>query len=207
LAQFTSRVFSILPPHRVIVLNPSDPIEVVARLFPAIAASLPHLHLSLGRTLPPFRDSVAANLILETSRVNAEFVLFASLPGSIPVVGQVFQAGADLLVLTKNQVMLILKLAILYGRSHRSKRHTIAEIVPVVGGAFLWRTIARTLVDLLPGFIAALPKTAIAFAGTYVVGNMARYYYSVGRKPTGKVLEKLYQDALVEAKTFLKLRR
>ena len=61
--------------------------------------------------------------------------------------------------------------------------------------------------EFLPRIAAGELRFGVAFAGTFVVGSTARYYYSVGRKPSGKVVAKLYDDALVEAKTFLKVRR
>lgn len=199
--------FTTLPSHRIVVVRLGDEASVASKLIPAIIASLPHLHLSIARTLPTFRDVVAANLISETSRVNGEFALLSSVPGSIPLVGELFATGADMLVLTKNQIMLVLKIATIYGRNHDSKVRTLAEIAPVVGGAFLWRTTARTLVGLFPGFVAALPKALVAFAGTFVVGSIAKYYYRTGVRPTRKALEQFYEDALLEARALFGDRR
>jgi uncharacterized protein (DUF697 family) len=103
---------------------------------------------------------------------------------------------ADVLVLTKNQVLLIFKLAGLYGRDLRFGRELLLEIVPVVGGAFLWRTTARALVGLLPGIIGILPKTLVAYVGTYVVGEIARYYFRFGRKPPPEVVRELSAQGL-----------
>lgn len=197
-------LFSTLPVHRIVVADPDDAAGVVSALFPVISRTLSHLNLSLGKHLPSFRDRVAENLILETSRVNAEFALFSSLPANIPVVGGIFSSGADLIVLTKNQIMLVLKLALIYGRSHESRIRTIAEVLPVVGGAFLWRTVARTLVGLLPGVASAVPKTLIAFTGTFVVGNGAKHYYQFGKRPSRKMIEQRYRDAIAEARGLLK---
>ena len=69
---------------------------------------------------------------------------------------------ADILVLTKNQAMLVFKLAAIYGRNIDDKIGILKEIMPVIGSAFLWRTAARTAVGLAPAPIAALPKAAIA---------------------------------------------
>jgi uncharacterized protein (DUF697 family) len=88
-----------------------------------------------------------------------------------------------MLVLTKNQVLLLFKLGGLYGRDLRLSRQLFAEVLPIVGGAFFWRSTARALVGLLPSLLGMLPKTVVAYSGTYMVGEMARYYYRYGRKP------------------------
>ncbi|MCL5959702.1 MAG: hypothetical protein M1358_10390 [Chloroflexi bacterium] len=197
-------LFSTLPSHRIVVVDDNDPSDVVDKLVPAIMTSLPHLHLSLARTLPGFREKVAASLIMEVSRVNAEFALFSSLPANIPVIGEIMATGADLFVLTKNQVMMIFKLAAVYGRNFDSKPRIALEIAPVVGGAFLWRTAARTMVGVLPGLLAAVPKTLVAFVGTFVVGSIASYYYHIGRKPTKKLMDQFRQDAMSFASAHLR---
>jgi hypothetical protein len=44
------------------------------------------------------------------------------------------------------------------------------EIVAIAGGAFGWRALARELVGKIPLGGGLIPKAAVAFAGTYVVG-------------------------------------
>ena len=102
---------------------------------------------------------------------------------------------ADMLVLTKNQVLLLFKLAGLYGRDLELGRQLLVEIMPVVGGAFVWRSTARALVGLLPGLLGLLPKTLVAYTGTYVVGQTARYYYRFGRKPPPEFIRELRAEA------------
>ena len=172
----------------------TDAEDVRQNLVPAMLRAAPGLQLALGRRLPAFRDEAAAQVILQTSRVNAEFALLSSLPTSIPLLG-VGSAGADMAVLTKNQAMMLLKLAAIYGRSLHSKTQLLVEIAPVVGAAFLWRTAARTAVGLLPGFAAAAPKTLIAFVGTYLVGRGAQHYYRLGQRPSREALERYAREA------------
>ncbi|MBI4322450.1 MAG: hypothetical protein HY675_28485 [Chloroflexi bacterium] len=193
-----------VPLHRIAVLASDRPSEVIPALVPLITESLPGLQLALARRLPRFRDHVANQIILETSRVNAEFALFSSIPSNIPIIGEIVSPGADLFVLTKNQVMMILKLAVLNGRSIDAKLEIVLEIAPVVGGAFLWRTLARTLLGLVPGVLSAAPKTLVAFAGTHVVGSMAHYYYGHGRKPSREAVRRFRREALERAKSALR---
>jgi uncharacterized protein (DUF697 family) len=49
--------------------------------------------------------------------VNAQFALISSLPSLIPVLGFFVGGIADTLVLTKNQAMLVFKLAAIHGRN------------------------------------------------------------------------------------------
>jgi len=46
-----------------------------------------------------------------------------------------------------------------------------AEILSIVGGAFGWRALARELAGKIPFGGGIIPKGAIAYAGTYVVGK------------------------------------
>jgi hypothetical protein len=173
----------------------ADDARTVARAFvPAVLALVPELRLALARRLPLFRDVAARQAIVEASRINAEFALMSAVPGSIPVVNLAV-AGADTIVLTKNQGMLLLKLAAIHGRSVSSPLRLIAEIAPVVGASFLWRSIARAAVGLLPGYASAVPKAVIAFVGTFVVGTAAHYYYRLGVRPSGNLIEGYAREA------------
>ena len=179
---------------RLVTLSADDARTVARGLTVALLDAAPDLRLAIARRLPLFRDAAARQAISEASRVNAELALMSSLPASIPLVN-IAVVGADTIVLTKNQAMLLLKLAALHGRTITSPIRLIAEIAPVVGASFLWRTIARAAVGLLPGFVSAVPKAAIAFVGTYVVGSAAHYYYRLGVKPSGAVVESFAHDA------------
>lgn len=190
-----------LDPGRVLALAPADRPQVVKQLIPRILALTPSLALALGRRLPPFRDPVADFLTAETSRVNAEFVLISTLPATLPIVGSIAAAGADLIVLTKNQAMLWLKLAVLYNRSIENRLQLFGEILPVVGAAFFWRSAARTIVAMVPGPIVAAPQAAIAYVGTTVAGKAAQHYYRWGKRPSPEILEQFRLDALQQLGT------
>lgn len=166
------------------------------QLIRAVLRELEAFDLALARRLPPFRPPVAAQLINETARANAEFALMSNIPALVPVVGNLVTAGADLFVLTKNQMMLVFKIAAAYGQEMKSSRSLLAEMAPVVGASFFWRTLARELAALLPAGIGAIPKTTIAYTGTFVAGRSAQYYYSTGRKPNPDLVTAFYKEAL-----------
>jgi uncharacterized protein (DUF697 family) len=168
--------------------------EARDQLFKVLVASAPDVILSAGRRHPLLREPVAEHLIRDTSRVNAQFAAISSLPATLPFIGGLVGDMADVLVLTKNQVLLLFKLAGLYGRDLQLGRQLIVELAPVIGGAFVWRSTARALVGLLPGPLGLLPKTLVAYTGTYVVGQMARYYYHYGRKPPPDMVRDLRSE-------------
>ncbi|HEV8634720.1 MAG TPA: hypothetical protein VG370_10850 [Chloroflexota bacterium] len=173
----------------------TDPEHLNRELIPKMALALDTRALAMARALPGTREAVAQTLIADAAKANAQFALISSLPASIPLVGTLATLGADTVVLTKNQALLVFKLAAIHGRALDSKVQLAAEILPVVGAAFLWRSAARALVGLLPGLVSAVPKAAIAFAGTYVVGQSAHYYYRWGQRPRRETLERFSRDA------------
>jgi uncharacterized protein (DUF697 family) len=181
-----------VPEERVVelyALTPDD--EAREKLFAALVRAAPEIALPLARRHPLVREAVAEHLIRDTSRVNAQFAALSSLPANIPLIGGLVGDVADMLVLTKNQVLLLFKLAGLYGRDLELGRQLIAEVLPVVGSAFMWRSAARSLVGFLPSLLGLLPKTIVAYTGTFVVGEMARYYYRHGRKPPPEFVREL----------------
>jgi uncharacterized protein (DUF697 family) len=181
-----------IPDDRILTLGITEgDDEVRDRLFRSLVVAAPEVMLSAGRRHPLLREPVAQHLIRDTSRVNAQFAALSSLPANVPLLGGLVGDMADMLVLTKNQVLLLFKLAGLYGRDLQLGRQLLIEILPVVGGAFVWRSTARALVGLLPGLLGLVPKTLVAYTGTFVVGESARYYYRFGRKPPPHIMAQL----------------
>jgi uncharacterized protein (DUF697 family) len=188
-------VFGVPPGERLALAVATDPANLSRELVPKMAGQLADRSLAMARLLPGTREAVAQSLILEASKANAQFSLVSSLPANLPVIGTLTALGADTLVLTKNQAMLVFKLAAVHGRALDSKTQLAAEIAPVIGAAFAWRSVARTLVGLLPGMVSAVPKAAVSFAGTYVVGQSAHYYYRWGKRPQRQTLERFSSEA------------
>jgi uncharacterized protein (DUF697 family) len=184
----------IRPAPTVMVSHPHD-------LIPTLIEAKPDWRLALARHFPAFRDPVADRLIADVSRVNAEFSILSALPDSIPVLKPWFPAaaGADILMLTKNQALLILRLAAAYGLDIDLKRRA-PELMPIIGGAFGWRTAARQLVGLVPGGVGAAVKGSIAFSGTWVTGKAAQHYFRHGERPGREQVRRLYEEAAERAK-------
>ena len=183
------------PPELAAVVDPRNAEATRARLTGPVLKTLPQIRMALAHQFPTLRRGVSEDLIREAAWVNAQFALMSSLPTLIPVLGFFVGGMADVLVLTKNQAMLVFKLAAIHGRNIDDRIGVLKEIMPVIGSAFLWRTAARTAVGLAPAPISALPKAAIAYVGTYLVGQAARYYYEQGDRPPPEVLRSFQVDA------------
>ena len=159
-----------------------------------IVEQLPDRAVAFGRAYPLFRPVAINSVVGTTARANAQFALIANLPSVIPIVGSMFSVGADLLILTKNQVLLLFKVAAIHGRDLHDTTGILREMLPVVGSGLLWRTLARESVSFLPLLAGTIPKVAIAYAGTFAVGRAADYYYRYGHGPTRAQRREFYQQ-------------
>lgn len=183
---------AIIVRHDAAELDDDKALEATRR---RIVELLPERAVAFGRAFPPFRSTALSSVVHSTARANAQFALIANIPSVIPIVGSLFSAGADLLVLTKNQVLLLFKVAAIHGRDLRDTTGILREIVPVVGSGLLWRTLAREAVSFLPLLAGTVPKVAIAYAGTFAVGRAADYYYRFGYAPTREQRKEFYDQA------------
>jgi uncharacterized protein (DUF697 family) len=188
--------FPTHPAELTAVVDPRDAEATRLRLLGRVVGTVPNLRLGLAHRFPIVRPIIAEQLIREISRVNAQVALISALPSLVPILGWVIGGVADILVLTKNQAMLVFKLAAIFGRNLDDRIGILKEILPVIGGAFVWRSAARLAIGLAPAPIAALPKAAIAYVGTYVVGQTARYYYEQGHRPPPEVIASFRTEAL-----------
>lgn len=156
----------------------------------------PDRAVALGRFLPAFRQAAIKQVNDETSMANAQFSLISNVPTVVPILGSIATVGADFFVLTKNQLLLIFKIAAIHGEDLHDSQRIFREMVPVVGAGFFWRTIAREAAALVPFMAGAVPKVAIAYTGTMAIGRAADYYYSEGAKPSKEMMKGFYKQAM-----------
>ncbi len=151
----------VLAQHVVRVAPASGlPLDEIGR---AIADAVGERASALAARLPVLREAVCDMLIRRCARRSA-------------VVGvAVFVPGADMPVLTLNQVRLLLRIADAYG--FELDRERLPEVLGVVGGGFGWRAVARSLVGLVPvaGWIV---KGGVAYVGTRALGEAARRHFA-----------------------------
>lgn len=161
----------------------------------------PELAPSIGRHFLELRAEAIHAIIDSTAKANAKFALISNVPAIIPILGSLLAAGADFIVLTKNQVMMSYKLAAANGRDLEDQTGVLRELVPVVGVGFVWRSVAREATSFLPLLAGSIPKVAIAFVGTYTVGRAVDYYYRFGTKPPKEQWELFRNQAVKLAGT------
>lgn len=186
--------FPDVPSDQIIRLD--DAAEVRRRIASALCRSHPDLLTAMASHFQPLRAEAVDALIREVSWTNSQVALLSNIPAMIPFAGGLVASVADLLILTRNQVGLVFKIAGIHGRDLNDHIGVAVEIAPVIGSAFVWRTLARSLVALLPPPVGAIPKTIVAYTGTFVVGSLAHYYYRHGHRPPPALVHRLRQEGL-----------
>jgi uncharacterized protein (DUF697 family) len=161
----------------------------------------PGLTVALARRLPAFRRPACNKLIREVSKVNAQIALISALPSVLPITGIILPAVsvADTILLTKNQIMLVMRLAAAHGRKPAYTKQ-VKELIGTVGAALGWRTLARELVGMVPAGVGVALKATIAYSGTTAIGKAALVYYQTGQKPTPEAIRAAYEESEEEAK-------
>ena len=125
----------------------------------AIAGRLGEEGAPLAARLPFLRRAVCERLVAAFARKNGI------------VAAAVFVPGADLPVLARNQVRLLLRLDQAYGLE-LDPRSRAPEVLAVLAAGLGLRTVARELLDLVPVAGWAV-KGAVAYAGTRALGEAA----------------------------------
>lgn len=174
----------------------------IQQFVPAVLEAIPHKHLALARQFPLFRDQVSRQLISEGCLTNATYAFSTGLAEIVPGLNIPLNV-ADVVILTKNQAFLAYRLGLALGLSTRWQDY-VAEFGGVLGNGFFWRQVARQLVGLIPAW-GIIPKVAIAYAGTYVVGRVILQWYLTGKKLTPQQMRQLYTDAFHKGKAWAKV--
>ncbi|HXY38867.1 MAG TPA: hypothetical protein VEQ10_04310 [Vicinamibacteria bacterium] len=166
-------------------------LEAVAQ---AVASGAPpELRLAMARQLPPLRQPVIAGVIEQTARANALFALGSGVAESVPLLTLPLNVG-DIVVLTKNQVVMSYRIALAGGRKGTA-RAVLGQTLGVVGSGFLLRQLARQLVGLVP-VIGIAPKVAVSYAGTWAVGRAVAAWAAGGPPVTRDSVKRFYAEAL-----------
>jgi uncharacterized protein (DUF697 family) len=146
------------------------PVEEVARV---LAARLGEAGTSVAARLPLLRGPVCEHLVASFSRKNA--ILAAAI----------FIPGADMPILTLNQLRLVLRIAGAHGVEVGQER--LPEVLAVVGGGFAFRAVAQQALNLVPVAGWAV-QGAIAYGATRAIGEGAvRYFAALAERDTSGV--------------------
>jgi uncharacterized protein (DUF697 family) len=148
----------------VIVVRPGQefPLE---RIVERIADRLGEKSYVLAARLPVIRNAVCEEIVRGFARTNG--ILGAAI----------FIPGADLPVLTLNQIRMVLRLAAAYGEE--IDRERALELLAVVGAGLGFRALARQALTFVPGPGWAI-KGGVAYAATLTLGQAALAYFEGG---------------------------
>jgi hypothetical protein len=172
-------------------------------LLSEIVSRHANLETALARTFPLFRAAVTGAIVSRVAKENALFSIVTALPNVVPNLVElpwaVGEFASDTAFLTMNQIRMALMLAAAHGRPVGYTQQKV-EIAGIVAGAFGWRAIARELVGKIPLGAGLIPKAAIAFAGTWVVGLGLDKLNRTGRGLSKQERRDAYADAFIRGK-------
>jgi hypothetical protein len=188
----------IHPPEGAFSHRRNDP----AGTLDEILRGQPELGLALANQFPAFRKPVIDRIVLSVAKENALFAIATALPNIVPSMLELPWAfgefASDTAFLTANQIRMAFQVAAACGQDVGLSGQK-AAVVAIVGSAFGWRAIARELAGKIPLGEGLIPKGAIAFAGTYVVGKgLERAYDGVDYTTAEK--RSVYAEALERGK-------
>ena len=181
-------------------LSALDADEMRKHLLHDIVLACDGVEIALGAALPVFRPTVAAKLTLDCAMTCLKVAGASALADHVPVLGLVLggiASAGDTVAITGLQINMLLNIAAAFGK--RAEFARVVELLPVIGGGYGWRTLARELSGFIP-FAGIAIKAGIAYAGTLVVGHAAAYYYEHGKPLASDKTRALYYDALGRAK-------
>ena len=130
----------------------------------------------LAAALPALRPAVIDQTIDATARQNA-------LVGAV-----IFLPGADMPVMTINQLKMVLRIGAAYG--YKSDLQRTVEMLGVILSGFGIRAVARRAVDYVPGLGWAM-KAGFGYVGTEAIGKSAVAYFESGAPLTASRFPRL----------------
>lgn len=172
------------------------------RIFPHLVECARGVEIAVGRRLPPLREAVAGKLTRDAAGSALKVALASAVVDHIPVIGLVLGAVAsagDMVAISGIQIVLMLHIEAAYGRDPDLQR--IWRLLPIVGGGFGWRMLARELSGFIPVAGIAI-KGAIAYAGTIVVGESVTFFLEHGRHMSSGQASKIFETTKRDAMTF-----
>jgi uncharacterized protein (DUF697 family) len=124
-----------------------------------------HGGYALAAALPALRAAVIDHTIAATARQNA-------LVGAVIIL-----PGADMPVMTMNQLKMVLRIGAAYG--YRSDLQRTIEMLGVILSGLGMRALARRAVEYVPGLGWAM-KASFGYVGTEAIGRSAVAYFENG---------------------------
>lgn len=186
--------------------HPGDPEATVDEIL----SGNDDISLPMARLFPAFRSYVVNRTIHTISRENALFAVATALPDVIPNLMELpwtfGEWASDTAFLTANQVRMAFLIACACDREVGFSNQKL-EILSIGGSAFGWRAIARELVGKIPLGGGLIPKGAIAYAGTFVMGKALEHLYHANSAMDPSTRKKVYRQALERGKELVQSSR
>jgi small GTP-binding protein len=160
--------------------------------------NIPELVAHIAEILPhALRDGFVAqqtDLALKEKYVHTAIITASAISAAVALIPIPI---ADIIVLTPLQLTMIVGIGAYYGIEVDVKRS--AEFVMTVGAGVGLREATRQLVKFVPGFGTAL-SAAIAFAGTFALGEAAKLWFKKGMQVDAAELQAAYKAAAASAR-------
>lgn len=157
------------------------PLDTIVEVDFSLQRPLDDLGLWIFNNAPAKRASLAEYFPFMRWPMGQELTRLVALKNA--AVGLVFIVpGADMPVITLNQIKLVLQIAGIYGEPLDMGR--AVELAAVVAGAFGFRALARELTGAVPVLGWGI-KSGIAYTGTLTMGQAALEYFDEGGRING----------------------
>ena len=193
----------VVAPARAFVFHRQEPDLLVKRIL----SKHEELGVPLARHFEVFRRPYVEHLIKKISRENALFSIATALPDVIPsfieLPWAIAEFTSDTAFITMNQIRMAFLLAAASDRQVGYMEQK-SEIAGVIGSAFGWRALARQVAGKIPFGAGLIPKAAIAYAGTRVVGASIERFYRIGYAYTRGERESMYSQTFEHGKKMAK---
>jgi uncharacterized protein (DUF697 family) len=193
---------SMMPSEKGFTFYAFDPHQTVLEILDA----RPELDLALSRNFAPFREPAVDALIHKISGENGWFSVMTALPNVLPspllVPWAMGEFASDTAVITANQVRMLFLIAAASGAKVGYQEQK-SQIASVIAASFGWRALARQAVGKIPMGGGIVPKAAIAYAGTWVIGRSFERLHRFGYPYTELERKKAFQEAFERGKEIL----
>ena len=135
-------------------------------------------------------------IVASVARENALFSVATALPDVVPLLSLPWAVGefaSDTAFLTMNQIRMTFMIAAASdcGVGYKEQK---GEIGSIVAGAFGFRALARELVGKIPLGGGLIPKAAIAWTATRVIGASMERLYRAGYPYTREERQSAYAN-------------
>lgn len=142
-----------------------EPAVAVERLGLWLSDNMASKKLALAHNFAFMRKAVAEDAVRTTAWQNGLVGVVTPIP------------GADMPIMTANQIKMLLQIAAAYGQPLNVDR--VKELAAVVAGGYLLRTLARQAMTVVPVLGWAV-KGGIGYTGTMAMGKAAIRYFEEG---------------------------